>query len=52
VKWQSLKAGPGGGFTSQVTLPLAGCADIDVRAVGGLGSTASYTIAMPTCRKP
>jgi hypothetical protein len=52
VKWQSLKAGPGGGFTSQVTLPRAGCADIDVRAVGGLGSTASYTIAMPSCRKP
>jgi hypothetical protein len=48
----STTAGRGGAFATQLPWPRAACADIDVRAVGALGSTASYAVAMPTCRKP
>ena len=52
VSWESVKAGSGGAFTSHVSLPRAACTDIDVRATGALGSSATLTVAMPTCRKP
>jgi hypothetical protein len=48
----SATADRGGAFTAQLPWPRAACTDIDVRAVGALGSTASYTVVMPTCRKP
>jgi len=48
----SVRAGRGGTFSDRLSLPRAACTDIDVRAVGALGSTASYTIAMAACRKP
>lgn len=48
----STTAGRDGGFTAQLPWPRQACTDIDVRAVGALGSTAAYTVAMPACRKP
>jgi hypothetical protein len=48
----STTAGPHGTFAAQVPLPRQACTDIDVRAKGALGSTASSTVAMPPCRKP
>jgi hypothetical protein len=48
----STTAGVNGGFTARLPWPRQACTDIDVRAVGTLGSTASYTVAMPSCRKP
>jgi hypothetical protein len=48
----STTAGRNGGFTARLPWPRQACTDIDVRAVGALGSTASYTVAMPSCRKP
>jgi hypothetical protein len=48
----STTAGRNGAFSARLPWPRTACTDIDVRAVGALGSTASYTVAMPACRKP
>jgi hypothetical protein len=48
----SVRAGKSGAFSERLSLPRAACSDIDVRAVGALGSTATFTVAVPTCRKP
>jgi len=45
-------AGRNGAFTAQLPWPRAACTDIDVRAVGALGSIATFTVTMPSCRKP
>jgi hypothetical protein len=48
----SARAGSGGTFSDRLSLPRAACTDIYVRATGALGSSASFTVAMPACRKP
>jgi hypothetical protein len=48
----SSTAGRSGAFTAQLPWPRRSCANIDVRAVGALGSSASYTVVMPACRQP
>jgi hypothetical protein len=52
VKWESVKAGPRGAFTSHVLVPRAACTDADITAVGALGSRASHTVATPACGRP
>ncbi|HEU5372247.1 MAG TPA: hypothetical protein VFU51_07660 [Gaiellaceae bacterium] len=48
----SARAGSRGTLRTRFSLPRAACSDIEVRAVGALGSTATFTVAMPTCKKP
>jgi hypothetical protein len=48
----STTAGRSGAFTAQLPWPRRSCANIDVRAMGALGSSASYTVVMPACRQP
>jgi hypothetical protein len=48
----SARAGSSGTFRDRLSLPRSACTDIDVRANGALGSSASFTIAVSTCRKP
>jgi hypothetical protein len=45
-------AGRNGAFSTQLPWPQHACANIAVRAVGALGSSATFTVAMPACRKP
>jgi hypothetical protein len=48
----SAAAGPNGAFSTQLPWPKQACANIAVHAVGALGSSATFTVAMPACRKP
>ncbi|MDX6475231.1 MAG: hypothetical protein QOH95_742 [Gaiellaceae bacterium] len=48
----TIDAGPTGDFAAQVPIKHAPCAEIFFRAVGSLGSTATFTAASPACKAP
>jgi hypothetical protein len=45
-------AGAAGTFSAQLTIQHAACGELFVRAVGALGSTATFTAAAPACKTP
>jgi len=48
----ALDAGLAGTFVARLSLPRASCAEVFYRAVGSLGSAATFTVAAPACKAP
>jgi hypothetical protein len=48
----AVDAGLEGTFVARLALPHAACAEIFYRAVGSLGSAATFTVAAPACKAP
>jgi hypothetical protein len=45
-----VEAGTTGRFAARLHLPSAQCADVFYRAVGALGSRATFTLTAPDCK--